>query len=155
MRENHEDGLRKIAEAMQSAGMDGAAEYCRQAAHAFGRRDRALANIKQAWFRWYKGSADAYSILMDVEAFAVGPWIQEEIEADSRMPNSEAAPFPLEVEAVRVLKYLREIGEQTRGESAFPSAEYADAMADGLEHALMLHAEAHGRKPAQEKKETP
>ena len=39
-------------------------------------------------------------------------------------------------EAERVLKYLREIGEQTRGDSTFPSVDYADAMADGLEYAL-------------------
>ena len=39
-------------------------------------------------------------------------------------------------EAERVLKYLREIGEQTRGDSTFPSVNYADAMADGLEYAL-------------------
>jgi len=39
-------------------------------------------------------------------------------------------------QAERVLKYLRDIGEQTRGESTFPSADYADAMADDLEYAL-------------------
>lgn len=36
----------------------------------------------------------------------------------------------------RMIKYLREIGESTRGESTIPSAEYADAMADDLEHVL-------------------
>ena len=34
------------------------------------------------------------------------------------------------------VKYLREVGESTRGESSFPSAEYADAMADGLEYGM-------------------
>ena len=43
-------------------------------------------------------------------------------------------------EAERVLKYLREIGEQTRGDSTFPSVNYADAMADGLEYALKQNA---------------
>jgi hypothetical protein len=36
----------------------------------------------------------------------------------------------------RTIKYLREIGEFTRGESIFPAPEYADAMAGDLEHAL-------------------
>lgn len=56
-----------------------------------------------------------------------------------RCANSAYAPTPcsaLVKEAERVLKYLREIGEQTRGESTFPSVDYADAMADGLEYAL-------------------
>ena len=59
-----------------------------------------------------------------------------------RIDDSSPAPCSALVkEAERVLKYLREIGEQTRGESTFPSAEYADAMADGLEYALKQNAE--------------
>lgn len=87
MRENYKEGLRAIAEAVQLAGMDDAADYCRQAAYAIGRRDRALAHIKQVWVQWYHGMADAESALMDMEAFCVGRWIQEEIAED--MPNKE------------------------------------------------------------------
>jgi hypothetical protein len=44
----------------------------------------------------------------------------------------------------RTIKYLREIGESVRGESTFPSAEYADAMADDLEHAMKPTAAQRG-----------
>ena len=58
----------------------------------------------------------------------------------SKANRNECTSLPpcsaLVKEAERVLKYLREIGEQTRDESTFPSVDYADAMADGLEYAL-------------------
>ena len=52
-------------------------------------------------------------------------------------------------EAERVLKYLREIGEQTRGESTFPSADYANAMADALEYALKQNINISGGASAE------
>jgi hypothetical protein len=54
--------------------------------------------------------------------------------------TSQPSSSALVKEAKRVVKYLREIGEQTRGESTFPSADYADAMADGLEYAIKQNA---------------
>jgi hypothetical protein len=65
-------------------------------------------------------------------------------------PRAAASRAPCSCSALtkaceRTIKYLREIGESTRGESAFPSAEYADAMADDLEHVLKQNAAHDGR----------
>ena len=132
MREDYEKGLRALAEGMQAANMTDAAEYCRQASYAIGRRDRALSAIKQIWVRWYNGNADAESVLMDVESFAVSPWIQEEIEAD----KAETAQEELLRQTDRVIRYLREIGQEQRGEKTFPASAYADGIADDLAHTL-------------------
>ena len=76
-----------------------------------------------------------------------GPWCPDCQAEAQAAGTSEPACSALTKACERTIKYLREIGESTRGESTFPSAEYADAMADDLEHALTPNA-PHERAPA-------
>jgi len=51
--------------------------------------------------------------------------------------GTNASPCSVMADSINsTIKYLREIGDSTRGESTFPAAEYADAVADGLEYCL-------------------
>lgn len=78
MKDDYENGLTQLAATLRQHRMSGPAGFALRARDALGRRERALRNIKGAWYRWYDGTADAESTLRDIESFAVGVWMQEE-----------------------------------------------------------------------------
>ncbi len=84
--------------------------------------------------------AESMWALVIVWAFCMGPSKNLRDKSNAQIsggaPSAESDCSALVKACERTIKYLREIGELTRGESTFPSAEYADAMADDLEHAM-------------------